>query len=77
MSHQKKIIKKNLRHMRKEGQLFNRKLILYREEKLIDDLENQMIKGYIEMASINLDIAKIGEVDIADGLKYEAWLSGV
>lgn len=69
--------KKNLNLKKKESQFLKKDIVLYREEITKQDFETQMINGYLEMGNINLEIAKIGEVDIADACEYEAWLCGV
>lgn len=71
------IYKKTLNLMKKESQFLKKDIVIYREEKNQQDFETQMINGYLEMANINLEIARIGEVDMADAFEYEAWLYGV
>lgn len=53
------------------------KVIEYRESYNFVD-EDAMIKGYMEMANINLELSQIGlECELTQISKYEQWLCGV
>ncbi|MEW9095556.1 MAG: CopG family transcriptional regulator [Clostridiaceae bacterium] len=62
---------------KKRSEFIREAIILYIEEKKIYREIEQMKKGYIEMANINLEIAEMGFASDANELKeYEAKLSG-
>lgn len=62
---------------KKRSEFIRRAIILYIEEKKKYREMEQMKKGYIEMANINLEIAEMGFASDANELKeYEAKLSG-
>lgn len=61
----------------KNSKLFQDKIILYNEEAIKDDFFAVMRQGYLEMAEINLKIAKESEGEFADVNDYETWLCGV
>ena len=64
----------NNENNKKNSKSLKEKLILYIDDKgyKVDDL----IKGYVEMASINLEISQIScTYDLEECVKYESWLS--
>lgn len=69
--------KKALNLRKNNNQKLEKDIIIYRGNNSLKDFEDQMMKGYLEMAELNLEIAKSGEVDIADVSEYETWLCGV
>lgn len=61
----------------KNSTLFRGKLIQYNKEDKDSEFYNEMKLGYLEMASINLQIAIDNEGELADIKNYETWLCGV
>lgn len=64
---------KKMKKIKKSCVLFYNELIQYSD----DELYNLMIKGYIEMGEINLNLAIESEIELGDINKYEKWLCGV
>lgn len=73
----KKNVSKVPQQNQKNSKLFEDKIILYKEEAIEDDFFAIMRQGYLEMAEINLKIAKESEGEFADVNDYETWLCGV
>lgn len=61
----------------KNSTLFKGKLIQYNKEDRDCEFYKIMKSGYIEMASINLQLAIDNEEELADIKNYETWLCGV
>ena len=59
---------------KKNSKLFQDDLIVCNEER---NKIQTMIKGYQEMAEINLQLALDNECELMDVKEYETWLCGV
>jgi len=59
---------------KKNSKLFQDDLIVCNEER---NKIQTMIKGYQEMAKINLQLALDNECELVDVKEYETWLCGV
>lgn len=57
---------------KKNSELFQQDLIVCSEEEV-----EMMIKGYQEMADLNLQLATDNEGDLVEVSDYETWLCGV
>jgi hypothetical protein len=64
---------KKMEKIKKSSTLFYSELIQYSD----DELYHLMIKGYMEMGEINLNLAIDSEIELVDINKYERWLCGV
>lgn len=61
---------------KKRSEFIREAIILYIEEKRKLSLMNELAKGYVEMAELNLEISEMGFVnDIRELKEYEAKLS--
>ena len=61
---------------KKRSEFFREAIILYIEEKKRLSYIEEMKRGYLEMAELNLEIADMGfEIDIKDFKDYEVKLS--
>lgn len=61
---------------KKRSEFIRDAIILYIEEKKRHDAFDQMKKGYVEMAQLNLEIADMGFAnDVEEFKKYEAKLA--
>ena len=76
MNSNKKTPKKAI-NISKNCKYIKGKVIEYRESYILDD-EELMIKGYKEMAKINLNLSQEGiECEFTQLSEYEQWLCGV
>ncbi|MBU3142544.1 CopG family transcriptional regulator [Clostridium sp. CF012] len=65
-----------LKDSKKRSEFFREAIILYIEEKKRLSYIDEMKRGYLEMAELNLEIADMGfEIDIKDFKDYEVKLS--
>jgi CopG family transcriptional regulator/antitoxin EndoAI len=61
---------------KKRSEFIREAIILYIEEKKKNSYIDEMKRGYLEMAELNLEIAAMGfEIDIKDFKEYEVKLS--
>ncbi|MGH4119407.1 CopG family transcriptional regulator [Clostridium sp.] len=61
---------------KKRSEFIREAIILYIEEKKKNSYIDEMKRGYLEMAELNLEIADMGfEIDIKDFKEYEVKLS--
>ncbi|MEK6264581.1 MAG: CopG family transcriptional regulator [Clostridium sp.] len=61
---------------KKRSEFIREAIILYIEEKKKSNYIDEMKRGYLEMAELNLEIADMGfEIDIKDFKEYEVKLS--
>jgi CopG family transcriptional regulator/antitoxin EndoAI len=61
---------------KKNSQFIRDAIILYNEEKNKMQFIEQMKKGYLEMAKLNLEISEMGLTqEVEDLQKYEVWLT--
>ena len=64
--------------IKKNSGILDKSLIQYINEGFSADFEKLMIKGYQDMAEINLEYSKLGfEYMLDDVNEYEAWICGV
>lgn len=72
------LINKKYEEIKKNSRVRKIPLIVYSDEKNLEDFEQNMKKGYEDMAQINLEYSKCGfECMLDDVNEYEAWICGV
>ena len=67
------VLKKDKKH-KNNSKLFDENLIVYINEVDSSQMLEVMMRGYIEMSQINLELAEECVDEISD---YETWLCGV